>query len=118
VDDSVQRADQDKKAAGETVWTDGVVDSDTDRWIRVVIADNGPGLPEQDRTAITEGRETELEHASGLGLWLAHWLVDRSGGHLRFHDATPRGTVVELLLPRAAATTPTHESDGKSGGER
>jgi signal transduction histidine kinase len=120
VDHTVQRADQDSKWAGEAAWTDGVVDSDTDtdRWVRVVIADNGPGLPEQDRTAITEGRETALEHASGLGLWLAHWLVDRSGGHLRFHDASPRGTVVELLLPGVAATTPTREPDGESGGAR
>jgi signal transduction histidine kinase len=115
---SVQRAKRDSTEAGAAVWTDGVVDSDTDRWVRVVIADNGPGLPEQDRTAITEGRETELEHASGLGLWLAHWLVDRSGGLLRFHDASPRGTVVELLLPRAASTTPTREPDGESGKER
>lgn len=70
--------------------------------IRVVVADNGPGLPEGDLAAIREGRETDLEHASGLGLWLTYWLVDGSGGELRFADAEPRGTVVEMVLPRGA----------------
>jgi signal transduction histidine kinase len=66
--------------------------------VRIAVADNGPGLPEGDRAAIREGRETELEHASGLGLWLAYWIVDGSGGELRFEDRGPRGTVVEIVL--------------------
>jgi signal transduction histidine kinase len=122
VDHGVQRASQGSGEAVETARDDGVADStrdsDSDHWVRVTVVDNGPGLPEQDRTAITEGRETELEHASGLGLWLAHWVVDRSGGHLRFHDASPRGTVVELLLPEAAAGTGTPGSDGDPEGAR
>ena len=65
----------------------------------VAIRDNGPGLPEQERRAIREGRETDLEHASGLGLWLTYWIVDGSGGELRFADREPRGTVVEIDLP-------------------
>jgi signal transduction histidine kinase len=79
-----------------------------DGWVRVSVADNGPGLPEGDRAAIREGRETALEHASGLGLWLTYWIVDGSGGELRFEDAEPRGTVVEIGLPRG--------SEGSSGG--
>jgi len=70
--------------------------------VRLTVTDNGPGIPEQDRSAITEGRETALEHASGLGLWLTYWVVDNSGGRLRFGDAEPRGSVVALELPRAS----------------
>jgi signal transduction histidine kinase len=69
--------------------------------VRIVVADNGPGLPEGDRAALREGRETALEHASGLGLWLAYWIVDGSGGELRLADAEPRGTVVGILLSPA-----------------
>lgn len=69
--------------------------------VRITVADNGPGIPEQDRTAITEGRETALEHGSGLGLWLAYWIVDSSGGELRFADNDPRGSVVTIDTPRA-----------------
>jgi signal transduction histidine kinase len=78
---------------------DGVGASDGQ--VRIVVTDNGPGIPAQERTALSEGRETDLEHASGLGLWLAYWILDRSGGAMRFADASPRGTVVELVLPAA-----------------
>jgi len=75
--------------------------SGADGRVRIVVADNGPGLPEGDRAALREGRETALEHASGLGLWLTYWIVDGSGGELRLADAEPRGTVVEILLSPA-----------------
>jgi signal transduction histidine kinase len=73
----------------------------SDRQVRISVTDNGPGIPAQERAALNEGRETDLEHASGLGLWLAYWILDRSGGAIRFADASPRGTVVELVLPAA-----------------
>ncbi|WP_152043247.1 sensor histidine kinase [Salinigranum salinum] len=78
-----------------------VDEAETTGWIHVTVVDNGPGLPQQDRAAIREGRETALEHASGLGLWLTYWIVDSSGGDLEFTDAEPRGTVVEIHLPQA-----------------
>ncbi|MDS0473432.1 sensor histidine kinase [Natrinema sp. 1APR25-10V2] len=77
------------------------VPDENGNWVRVTVADNGPGIPEQDRAAITEGRETALEHGSGLGLWLAYWIVDNSGGELRFADNDPRGSIVTIDIPRA-----------------
>jgi signal transduction histidine kinase len=74
----------------------------TDGLVRITVADNGPGIPDQDRTAIGQGRETDLEHASGLGLWLTYWVVDNSGGRLRFADKDPRGSVVVIDVPRAS----------------
>lgn len=75
-----------------------------DGFVRITVADNGPGIPSQDRTAISEGRETELEHGSGLGLWLTYWIVNNSGGELRFTDNEPRGSVVHIELPRGIPT--------------
>jgi signal transduction histidine kinase len=90
-------------------------ESASKRRVRIAVADNGPGLPEQERAAIREGRETDLEHASGLGLWLTYWIVDGSGGDLRFADREPRGTVVEIDLPSGRRETGTHPArDGTS----
>jgi signal transduction histidine kinase len=62
----------------------------------VTIADNGPGIPEHERTVIEIGEETPLEHGLGLGLWLAHWTVEISGGMLSFETNEPRGSVVTV----------------------
>jgi signal transduction histidine kinase len=64
----------------------------------VRVADDGPGIPEQEKSVLVQGRETSLEHGSGLGLWLVYWVVDKSDGHLRFDENDPRGSVVTMDL--------------------
>jgi len=49
----------------------------------------------------SEARETALEHASGLGLWLVHWIVTESGGELEIHTREPTGTLITMWLPTA-----------------
>lgn len=74
---------------------------ESNRYVRLSIADNGPGIPEMDRDVLETGREIEdLYHGSGLGLWLVHWIVQRSGGSVTVRDRTPRGSVVEIELPK------------------
>ncbi|WP_226011260.1 ATP-binding protein [Halomicrobium salinisoli] len=63
------------------------------------VADDGPGLPDNERSAIERGHENPLEHGSGLGLWAVRWGVTRMGGALSIRDRDPRGTVVEIRLP-------------------
>ncbi|WP_418286335.1 histidine kinase N-terminal 7TM domain-containing protein [Halorubrum sp. DTA46] len=65
------------------------------------VADNGPGIPPVERAVFSEARETALEHASGLGLWLVHWIVTESGGDLDIETREPRGTLVTMWLPAA-----------------
>jgi signal transduction histidine kinase len=81
---------------------------DDDR-VRLSIADNGPGVPEQERAAIVQGEESPLEHASGLGLWGVHWGVTAIGGEISFERNEPRGTVVHITLPQARQTVETRE---------
>lgn len=64
------------------------------------IADDGPGMPEQERNPVLTGTETPLKHSSGLGLWTVRWGVRRLNGDLSIRDRSPRGTVVEIRLPR------------------
>lgn len=65
----------------------------------VVVADEGPGIPESEIRVLEEGEETELEHGSGLGLWLVDQVVDQSGGDLNFH--VDDGTEARVTLQRA-----------------
>jgi len=67
----------------------------------VRIADDGPGISEMDRNVLENGRAIDnLYHGSGLGLWLVHWVVQRSGGSVTVDDRAPRGTVIEIELPK------------------
>lgn len=65
----------------------------------VRVADDGPGIPRYERGVLERSAESDLDHGSGLGLWLLRWLVDLSGGELDFEDRDPTGTVVVVRLP-------------------
>lgn len=81
-----------------------VSELDGDRIVEVEVADDGPGIPEDERMLVTEQREiTQLRHGSGLGLWIVNWVVTGCGGDLEIEPREPRGTVVRMQLPQAAA---------------
>jgi signal transduction histidine kinase len=67
--------------------------------VEITIADNGPGIADQERRVIEAGEETALRHGSGLGLWTARWGSRMLGGTLRFDADSPRGTVVSVAVP-------------------
>lgn len=63
----------------------------------VTVADDGPGIPEEELLPIETGRETNLQHGRGLGLWQLRWSVDRLNGELSFD--TSDGTTVQITVP-------------------
>jgi len=71
--------------------------------VEVRIADDGPGIPDREVRVLERGHETDLDHGSGLGLWLTNWIVTESGGEIAFERNDPRGSVVRIRLPRAAS---------------
>ena len=79
--------------------TVGTVDGE----VEIRIADDGPGIPEMERRVLEEGQETSLQHGSGLGLWLAKWVLRSADGSLQFEQNQPRGTVAVVRLPAAGA---------------
>ena len=67
----------------------------------VRIADNGPGIPRAERELLCGDRErSQLEHSSGLGLWIVNWIVSSVDGDLAFEERDDGGTVVILRFPR------------------
>jgi len=70
--------------------------------VALSIEDDGPGIPEYERRVVAAGEETDLEHGSGLGLFLATWVVEKSGGTLSFDVPDDGGTTVTLELQSAA----------------
>lgn len=83
-----------------TVW---VRTSVGETFATVEIADDGPGLPEMERAVLDAGRETPLQHSSGLGLWLVRWIVEDLGGEVHARTRNGGGTSITLDLPRASA---------------
>ena len=67
--------------------------------VHIEVADDGPGIPEQEWAVLDEGGETPLRHGSGIGLWIAYWAVEQSDGAIQFGDRDPTGAVVTISLP-------------------
>jgi two-component system, NtrC family, nitrogen regulation sensor histidine kinase NtrY len=69
-----------------------------DNGVRVSVADDGVGLPE-DRETIVEPYVTMREGGTGLGLAIVKKIVEEHGGTLAFGDNPGGGTLVTLNLP-------------------
>ncbi|WP_284013514.1 histidine kinase N-terminal 7TM domain-containing protein [Halobaculum litoreum] len=69
--------------------------------VEVVVVDDGPGLPDQERETLLADTERPLQHSSGLGLWVVRWGVGVVGGRLDVSSADPTGTRIAVELPAA-----------------
>jgi signal transduction histidine kinase len=67
--------------------------------VSVAVADDGPGIPDRERQALTAGTETPLEHGTGIGLWLVNWGTRYIGGTVSFDAEGESGSVVTVSVP-------------------
>ncbi|OYX45486.1 MAG: PAS domain-containing sensor histidine kinase [Rhodobacterales bacterium 32-67-9] len=92
-----------------------------DDLIRICIADNGIGLPE-DRARLFEPYVTTREKGTGLGLSIVKKIIEEHGGTLTLSDAAifegsaHRGAVAEIRLPRARTGRGQKERAAESAG--
>ena len=70
--------------------------------VTVRIADNGPGIPDDQKDQIFGKGDAGLESAgTGIGLYLVHRLVEIYGGNVWVEDNDPKGSVFNVELPTA-----------------
>jgi signal transduction histidine kinase len=72
------------------------------QWVRLLVTDNGVGIPEESRDRIFEPFFTTKATGAGtgLGLAVARRIAEEHGGSLQVLPATD-GTTIELRLPAA-----------------
>jgi signal transduction histidine kinase len=100
------------KYGGDQVLVDGRLDGSH---FRMVVTDNGPGVPESDRERIfdhfeqlTKG-DSRVSQGVGLGLPIARKLVRAMGGDLWFEARFPTGSRFCFTIPMADVPQPVAE---------
>jgi signal transduction histidine kinase len=72
---------------------------DGDGWIRILVDDNGPGIPTDARSNVFKPFITTKSKGTGLGLAICKKIVDEHGGTLAIEDAPIGGARFVMRLP-------------------
>ncbi|WP_054520051.1 PAS domain S-box protein [Halanaeroarchaeum sulfurireducens] len=70
-----------------------------DESVEVEVRDTGPTISDADRGSLLGEDPSQLQHGSGLGLWLINIAATRSGGSVSYEENSPRGNRIQLRLP-------------------
>jgi signal transduction histidine kinase len=69
------------------------------REIRIEISDTGEGIPEENLGRVFDYYFTTKEKGIGLGLPLAHKIIQDHGGTIAVRSRPGKGTIFEIILP-------------------
>jgi signal transduction histidine kinase len=69
--------------------------------VRIVVRDNGPGVPEEFLPKLFEPYATTKQKGTGLGLAIVQRIVFEHGGEITYRKAAKAGAVFEITLPVA-----------------
>jgi two-component system, NtrC family, nitrogen regulation sensor histidine kinase NtrY len=67
--------------------------------VRLVVADNGPGIPPEERDKLFMPYYSTKKRGSGLGLAIVRRIVAEHGGTIEVGENVPRGTRFTIELP-------------------
>ena len=73
---------------------------------RIIIEDNGIGLPTQERSRLFEPYVTNRENGTGLGLSIVKKIIEEHNGSLELLDASPFsnnedfGAKMRIIFPK------------------
>jgi signal transduction histidine kinase len=73
--------------------------------VRIAVSDEGPGIPDDDVDRVFERfyrsdqARSSNNGGAGLGLAIAHWIVDLHGGEIHPERRDPRGCRMVVTLP-------------------
>lgn len=68
------------------------------REVTIAIADNGPGMSEEERSRAFDPFYSTKASGTGLGLAITRQILEDHDGSVRV-DSTPQGTTITLVLP-------------------
>jgi two-component system nitrogen regulation sensor histidine kinase NtrY len=69
------------------------------RLARIVVADDGPGIPAAERDKLFLPYYSTKQRGSGLGLAIVRRIVAEHGGSIEVSDNAPHGTKFTIELP-------------------
>jgi len=75
---------------------------DDDATVRIIVDDNGKGLPKEDRERLTEPYMTTRSKGTGLGLAIVKKIMEDHGGYLALDDREGGGARISLVFRRDA----------------
>jgi PAS domain S-box-containing protein len=99
LDNAIRHAQTEEKARVE-VWLDQREDVQT-----LFVEDKSGGLADHEIDVLEKGGENDLQHSSGVGLWLVRWLVEYSNAEMVVHR-TDSGSLMGI---RFTDQTPAEE---------
>lgn len=93
-------------AAHATEEANGIIEietANTESGIRISFTDNGQGMDESTRSRIFDPFFTtkEINSGTGLGMSIAHKIIESHGGEIEVQSEPGTGTTISLLLPLA-----------------
>ncbi len=65
----------------------------------IVVADNGPGIPESERDKVFTPFYSKREEGTGLGLAISSRIVESYGGQIHIHSSPEGGAEFTVLMP-------------------
>lgn len=68
-------------------------------YVSIEIADNGPGIPPDQRDLIFEPLYSSKPKGTGLGLPISKMMIENQDGKIEFESELGEGTVFKILLP-------------------
>ncbi|WP_174733646.1 ATP-binding protein [Mesobacillus harenae] len=68
-------------------------------FVKVVVEDDGCGIPREDLNKIGEPFYTLKENGTGLGLMVTKKIIDEHDGEIAIDSEVNQGTIVSILLP-------------------
>ncbi|MFH1059400.1 MAG: HAMP domain-containing sensor histidine kinase [Pseudomonadota bacterium] len=78
-----------------------IVNADRADEVRLEVADQGPGIPHEQRPLVLQPFYTTKREGNGLGLSIVRKIVEAHGGRLEMRENQPRGMIFSLVLPQS-----------------
>jgi signal transduction histidine kinase len=77
------------------------VHTEDSHWLKIDVADTGPGIEPQHLPHIFDPFYTtkEVGRGTGLGLSVTYGIIEKHGGHIEAHNREGRGTIFTITMP-------------------